>query len=321
MHRFSLVLRHFFFLVLTLRPFFLLALPEDHSDPAFIQPFFPSSPPSTIPAFPEQSDVSSCPLDLPDSLFPSVTRACGAHRPLSRSRCCPTLAAWLYAAYARTALHPRVGTDHPYDSLPALPDDSETCVDQLGKAMQAKGVDLARPNATCDLVYCYCGIRLHVLSCPEAFAVSADGKLAGDARVKKLEKDCHAGSSRAACSKCLIRLRQLNELKGANSSSVESERKSKIRNKDCQLMGLTWLLAKNRTAYMHPVTAILRAFMMNAGNPSSEPTSCSLIGDGMPLAVDSAELDSSSSAPLDRFTCRVFLLLMWIVLLCYSNRF
>ncbi|XP_068637803.1 uncharacterized GPI-anchored protein At4g28100-like [Aristolochia californica] len=314
---FPLFLRRFFFFALSLRPILILALPEDLPDPAFIQPFFPSSPPSTIPAFPEQSDVSSCPLDLPDSLFSSVTRACGVHRPLSRPRCCPTLAAWLYAAYARTALHPRSGTGHPYDALPALPDDSETCVDQLGKAMRAKGVNLARPNGTCDLVYCYCGIRLQVLSCPEAFAVSGDGKLAGDVRVKKLEKDCNAGSSRAACSKCLISLRQLNEQKGANSSRLASERKSKIRNKDCQLMGLTWLLAKNRTAYMHPVTAILRAFMVIGGDASS----CSLIGDEMPLPVDSAVLGSSSSTPLDRFTCRVFLLLTWIVLLFYSNHF
>ncbi|KAG9450086.1 hypothetical protein H6P81_010051 [Aristolochia fimbriata] len=304
--------------------------PDHHSDPAFIQPFYPSSPPSTIPAFPEQSDVSSCPLDLPDALFPAVGLACGADRPLSRARCCPTLAAWLYAAYARTALRPRAGTAaaRAYDSLPALPDDSETCVDQLDKAMRARGVDLPRPNATCDLLYCYCGVRLHVLSCPEAFAVSDDGKLSGDDRVKRVERDCRAGagSGRASCSKCLISLRQLNEQKRGNSSSVEAERKSKIRNKDCQLMALTWLLAKNRTAYMHSVTAILRAFMMNGGDASSGPASCSLIGDGMPLAVDSAELDPSSSAPLSTLTNNpLFLIFLWILLLLpfysYSTRF
>lgn len=34
------------------------------------------SPASTIPAFPEQSAVSACPLNLPDALFPSVAGSC-----------------------------------------------------------------------------------------------------------------------------------------------------------------------------------------------------------------------------------------------------
>ena len=57
-------------------------------------------------------------------------------------------------------------------------------------------------------------------------------------------------------------------------------------------MGLTWLLAKNRTAYIHTVTSVLRAKMMS--KDGSDPRSCTLNSDGMPLAVDSTEISGSS---------------------------
>ncbi|MQM00293.1 hypothetical protein Taro_033025 [Colocasia esculenta] len=70
------------------------------------------------------------------------------------------------------------------------------------------------------------------------------------------------------------------------------------RGRDCQLMGLTWLLARNRTLYMRTVTRVLCALMMTLDG--SEPLSCTLSRDGMPLAVDSVQLEdpttSSSSA-------------------------
>lgn len=100
-------------------------------------------------------------------------------------------------------------TTTSYD-LPLLPDDSETCVDDLGKALKEKGIQVARPNETCDVMYCYCGIRLHPLSCPEAFSVTQMGKLVGDDSVKRLERDCLSSSSNVnefpglgGCSKCL----------------------------------------------------------------------------------------------------------------------
>lgn len=67
-----------------------------------------------------------------------------------------------------------------------------------------------------------------------------------------------------------------------------------MHNKDCQLMGVTWLLAKNRTAYIHTVSAVLRAFMLSTDG--SDPQSCTLSSDGMPLAVDSSEISSHSSS-------------------------
>ncbi|KAH7528603.1 hypothetical protein FEM48_Zijuj05G0089500 [Ziziphus jujuba var. spinosa] len=295
-------------------------------DPAAIQPFHPttttssssSSPPATIPAFPEQSDIAACPLDLPDQFFHSIKTACGSTKDggaggkLRRTRCCPVLAAWLYSAYSETALGiSRVGKVAPavaghnttsYD-MPLLPDDSETCVADLDKALQAKGIELARPNETCDVVYCYCGIRLHPLSCQEAFSLNPNGKLVGDERVKRLEKDCLSSSNNVngfpglgGCSKCLNSLRLLNSKKALNTSKIE-DRTTKMHNKDCQLMGLTWLLAKNRTAYIHTVSAVLRAIMLSTDG--STPRSCTLSSDGMPLAVDSTEIpDPSSSTTL-----------------------
>lgn len=87
---------------------------------------------------------------------------------------------------------------------------------------------------------------------------------------------------------------QLNEDKTSNSSKSE-DRNDKMHKRDCELMGLTWLLAKNQSAYIHTVSAVLRALMMNKNN--SSPQSCSLNCDGMPLAVNSFEINSQPSLP------------------------
>ncbi|MCL7033979.1 hypothetical protein MKW94_024263 [Papaver nudicaule] len=279
-----------------------------------IQSFHPTPTlPSTIPAFPEQSNLAGCPLNLPQELFTSINQACNSnkggkdshHHYLSKSKCCPVLAAWLYSAYSDTALNraTRMTTTTSYDPLPILPDDSETCVDNLDKALKSKGIELIKPNQTCDLVFCYCGIRLPPLSCTEAFSTSSSNgvsKLVGDKSVQKLEKDClnhnnnnggSYSSSHSGCSKCLNSLYKLN----GDTHVNKTDSKSKMHGRGCELMGLTWLLGKNRTAYMPTVTSVLRALMMNKGD--SEPRSCSLTSEGLPLAVDSAELNDQSSSP------------------------
>lgn len=210
-----------------------------HSDPVEVEPLYLNpSPPATIPAFPEQSDVTGCPLDLSDDLFHDVKSACpvpsgNTYGELHRTRCCPVLAAWLYAAYSATALS-RVGaistvsgTSLPYD-MPLLPEDSETCVDGLGEALKKKGFKLSHPNGTCDLVYCYCGIRLHPLSCREAFFVTKNGKVGRSRNVKRLERDClsHNGTGNVAggngfsglnmCSKCLNSLHLVSPFIGSD---------------------------------------------------------------------------------------------------------
>lgn len=296
----------------------------------------PSKPTGSIPAFPEQSDVAGCPLTLSDELFDGIKSACGATKSgvitnmeLHHSRCCPVLAAWLYSAYSATALgmtgHGYDGQGHghatssSYDMMmPLLPDDSETCVSELGKALEVRGIELAKPNETCDVVYCFCGIRLHHLTCSDAFSVGQNGELVEDASVRRLEKNCLSSTTNVnglpglgGCSKCLNSLYLLN--KKTSSSSKAENRTTKIHNKDCELMGLTWLLAKNRTAYMHTVSAVLRALMLNTDG--SNPQSCSLNSDGMPLAVDSSEISDHSSST------KLYLSLLLLCLLLLTMQF
>jgi len=214
----------FFFLALF--PSYL-ALPDpDAAASASLQPIIPhpsstSSSTGTIPAFPEQADVEGCPLNLSDEHYEGIKSACGsnknaADKDLHRSRCCPVLAAWLYSAYSVTALgggmqHQRASQGHAtsYD-MPLLPDDSETCVSDLGKALKVRGIHLVQPNETCDVVYCYCGIRLHPLTCTESFSITPSGSLVVDGSVRRLERDCLSSSTNVnkfpglgGCSKCL----------------------------------------------------------------------------------------------------------------------
>ncbi|KAK1325471.1 putative GPI-anchored protein [Acorus calamus] len=293
------------------------------ADSALLQPFFPGSAASssasttaaaTIPAFPEQSDVAGCPLDLPDDLFSHVGRACSsgtAYSPVNRGRCCPTLAAWLYSAHSSAALR-HTSSSASSNDFPVLPDDSESCIDAAEKALKARGVHLRPPNGTCDVVYCYCGVRLRPFTCPEAFRVGPDGRWAEDDKVRRIERDCSAGSGVAACSRCL---RSLHQLK---NESV-SDRKGKLRSRECELMGVTWLLAKNRTAYMPTVTSVLRALMVSPDG--SDRRSCALARDGLPLAVDSDLLsDPSSSIVGSGFPSTLILgLIGWVIFLILTR--
>lgn len=204
--------------------------------------------------------------------------------------------------------------------MPLLPDDSETCVESLEKALGNKGVNLAKPNETCDFVYCYCGIRLHPLSCPEAFSVNSHGKLVGGGNVKRLEEDCWSSSSVngyggiTGCSKCLNSLHLLNEDKAEITSKLE-DRTSKMHSKDCELMGLTWLLHKNRTAYLHTVSAVLRALMLST--EGTYPQSCTLNSDGMPLAVDSSEINDQSSSSVLQISLYLYLLFLSLLIFAF----
>lgn len=201
----------------------LSLLQQRHPEPASIL-FMPpanatssSSPAATtIPAFPEQSDVSedACPLDPPADLLPSVSAACSASvggLP-SRSSCCPALHAWLLAAYSATALAARPLPSSIPD-FPALPDDSESCIGGVERALRRRGVELPRVNATCDAAYCFCGIRLRRLSCTGAFVADAgEGRWVPtkDAR-RRLEKDCSRPGF-AGCTHCLRTLNQVTML-------------------------------------------------------------------------------------------------------------
>ncbi|KAL1327910.1 hypothetical protein HN51_037898 [Arachis hypogaea] len=268
---------------------------------------------ATIPAFPEEENVEGCSLRLSDEHYQGIKNACGSS--LDRSRCCPVLAAWLYSAYSSTALkHAAAAADadaassYSYD-MPLLPDDSETCVVGLGKALKDRGIQLMQPNDTCDVVYCYCGIRLHPFTCPHQSFHTLQNL--------NLENHCLTPTAfppLSSCSNCLHTLYSLKKKASSNSSKASENRTTKIHNKDCELMGLTWLLAKNTTAYIHTVSAVLRALMLNADG--SDPQSCTLSSEGKPLAVDSSEMsDTSSSAILQAPTLLSLLLVYLITLL------
>ncbi|KAK7831636.1 uncharacterized GPI-anchored protein At4g28100 [Quercus suber] len=265
------------------------------------QPLDPGvySTPNTVPAFPVQTQSQTCRLDLSAELFGGVNEACGKN--LDRSRCCPVLAAWLYAAHARTALQvqsasaPAAGAEA---DLPMMPDDSQKCVNALQGSLLSRNIRLPQPNASCDAILCFCGIRLHQissLSCPAAFNVTGFHNATPTAAVKNLERNCR-NSSYSGCTKCLGALQKLKGgYKNGTGDKPTTDRASKMFNRDCQLMGLTWLLARNKTAYIPTVSAVLRAIMYSAHPPLHEST-CSPDQENMPLAVDSLQFENEESS-------------------------
>lgn len=189
--------------------------------------------PNTVPAFPVQTQTQTCRLDVSDELFGGVDEACGHN--LDRSRCCPVLAAWLFSAHARTALQvpapAPASSSSPSSSsdLPMMPDDSQKCVNSLQSSLQSRDIHLPQPNASCDAILCFCGIRLHQitsLSCPAAFNVSSYRSAAAPtAALKRLEHDCR-NSSYAGCTRCLESLEKVlisyyNLLSSSSSSSSQ----------------------------------------------------------------------------------------------------
>ncbi|KAL8497414.1 hypothetical protein ACS0TY_020923 [Phlomoides rotata] len=259
---------------------------------------------NTVPAFPVQTEAQICRLDLSAELFGGVSAACG--RNLDRSRCCPVLAAWLFAAHARSALQVSSAPPPASSDLPMMPDDSQKCVNSLQSSLTSRNIHIPQPNASCDAVLCFCGIRLHQitsLSCPAAFNVTGNNRnVTPTAAVKNLEHNCK-NSSYAGCTKCLGALQKLTA-GGKNGTKAEagvdgSDRASKMLRRDCQLMGLTWLLARNKTAYIPTVSAVLRAIMYSA-HPPHEST-CSPDQENMPLAVDSLQFDKYDSSSAAKF--------------------
>lgn len=109
--------------------------------------------------------------------------------------------------------------------------------------------------------------------------------------------------------------RQLNnedDERDGNRSKNGDDRERKMRSRDCEVMGITWLLNKNRNAYIHTVSSVLRALMMSTNG--RDPQSCTLNSDGMPLAVDSSEINDQSSSSSSSLS-RVFHTYFCIILL------
>ncbi|OAY66451.1 putative GPI-anchored protein, partial [Ananas comosus] len=239
--------------------------------PLLLLPPLVSSTPTTIPAFPEQSAVSSaCPLRPPDGLLPAVSSSCSSSSP-SSSHCCPVLAAWLYAAYAPTALSlsplppaaAAAGGGGVGGELPLLPDDSESCAAAAARALRSRGGPAASLLPRIDS----CAVRLRRPSCPPLPLPPSAARWSPPtaAAARRLQRACSAPGL-AACSRCL---RALNQLKaeaaaavgGNATATMKSKAVGRARGRDCQIMGLTWLLAKNGTRYLPAAAAVLRTFM------------------------------------------------------------
>jgi hypothetical protein len=90
------------------------------------------------------------------------------------------------------------------------------------------------------------------------------------------------------------------QLKGNVSREVSGaggDRARRMLGRDCQLMGLTWLLAKNKTAYIPTVSAVLRAMLYTARPTEAAGAAprCSPDQENMPLAVDSLQFERAGS--------------------------
>eukprot|EP00250_Pteridium_aquilinum_P016879 c23340_g1_i1 orf=71-1342(-) len=110
--------------------------------------------------------------------------------------------------------------------------------------------------------------------------------------LRQLAANCTDHSYRG-CTRCLKTLTK--EMRSGAAKGII--RGSKEKAKQCEMIGLMWLLEVNKTLYIPTVSAVVRALLYNTDNSMK----CSPDTDNMPLALDYSELLStsgSSSYPL-----------------------
>ena len=113
----------------------------------------------TVPSFLVQTGAQTCKLDLSAEFFGGVNAACGYKNNLDRSRCYPVLVAWNYAAHAKTSL--QVNSSSVSEVMSMMLDELKKCVNSLRSSLLIRNIHIPQPNASCDAVICFCGIRLH----------------------------------------------------------------------------------------------------------------------------------------------------------------
>eukprot|EP00249_Psilotum_nudum_P027671 c35635_g1_i1 orf=137-1222(-) len=282
---------------------------------ATIRELLQQSTKATVPAVPVDQHPNSCQVELSDELFDGLREACSGAE-INRRRCCPILVSWLLAARAKVALRTPASV---IPGMPELPDDSTVCAANLEAVLEARGLHLTTPNASCDMIMCFCGFQLNKITaanCANMFydrpkepyypgssnlqswdlvrteppTPSKDDSSQLPVTVRALKTNC-ADLSYTGCTKCLSTLQTVT--RHAHTKST----KTKAENLDCQVMSLVWLLAINQTLYVPTVSTVLRAIMYT--DYPTKAAGCSQDDWAtLPLAVESPEISGSVAQPV-----------------------